>query len=243
MSSAATGILAVLGAPRDRREPRAPMRMPDADGATRRHRTGSWTAGDVTLAQHVLITVPEQETEQTPIVSMDGAVTLVYEGRIDNRDEVVPLLRRAAADQSEPSDGALLVAAYERWGDGFPTRLAGDFAVAIWDARRRALIGARDHLGGCTLFYAPTPNGGIVVGSRLEAVLVRAGAAAEPDERFLDAWLAGVQYPRTATPYRGVQALPRASIAIFDRRGVRVRTYWSPRTTDLPRFRIGSDAI
>jgi asparagine synthase (glutamine-hydrolysing) len=51
------------------------------------------------------------------------------------------------------NDAALVMAAYERWGREAFARLEGDFALAIYDARARCLIGLRDTLGGYPLYY------------------------------------------------------------------------------------------
>jgi len=51
-------------------------------------------------------------------------------------------------------DGALLTAAYLRWGDTFPAHIHGDFALALWDSQARTLLLARDHLGCASSYYA-----------------------------------------------------------------------------------------
>src|SRR5439155_1191445 len=74
-----------------------------------------------------------------PAADTSGAVRLVWDGRLDNRDEL-----EAGADES---DEAVVLRGYARWGDELPARLLGDFALALWDARRRRLLCARDRLG------------------------------------------------------------------------------------------------
>lgn len=43
----------------------------------------------------------------------------------------------------ELPDSALILAAYEKWGERCPEQLLGDFAFALWDRRQRKLFCAR----------------------------------------------------------------------------------------------------
>ncbi len=49
--------------------------------------------------------------------------------------------------------------------------LNGMFAFAVWDQAAGRLLLARDRIGIKPLYYAPLPDGGIVFGSELSAVL------------------------------------------------------------------------
>ncbi|NJO56564.1 MAG: MFS transporter, partial [Rhodospirillales bacterium] len=55
-------------------------------------------------------------------------------------------------------DGAIILAAYLRWGPACPERLLGDFAFAIWDPRHRRLYAARDKVGMRQLTYHFAPG-------------------------------------------------------------------------------------
>src|SRR5687767_13414183 len=62
---------------------------------------------------------------------------------------------------------------YEDEGDDCLHRLRGMFAFALWDARRRRLILARDRLGIKPLAYALTEDG-CYFGSELKSILAAA---------------------------------------------------------------------
>jgi asparagine synthase (glutamine-hydrolysing) len=63
---------------------------------------------------------------------------------------------------------------YEEHGDGLFEKLRGQFAVALWDERRRRLLLARDRFGICPLFWTrqATPFGEVLLfASEIKALL------------------------------------------------------------------------
>jgi asparagine synthase (glutamine-hydrolysing) len=98
------------------------------------------------LGQRRLHTTPESLYEQQPLVRAQGSRILVADSRLDNRDELAEALGIAPAERATLPDSALLLAAYEKWGDRCPEHLLGDFAFALWDQTTCTLLCARDHL-------------------------------------------------------------------------------------------------
>ena len=83
----------------------------------------------------------------------DGELSLVADLRLDNRDELAGALSIGAAALADMPDSALLLAAYKKWGADCVDHLIGDFAFAVWDAHKRTLTLARDHMGQRHVFY------------------------------------------------------------------------------------------
>jgi asparagine synthase (glutamine-hydrolysing) len=77
------------------------------------------------------------------MVSASGTV-IVFNGEIFNFQEIKA---RHFADVPFKSTGdtEVLLRAYARWGSNMLRKLDGIFAFALFDARRRRLIVARDH--------------------------------------------------------------------------------------------------
>ena len=84
---------------------------------------------------------------QQPVRADD--LLLVADARIDNRPE---LLHRFGWNAGL-TDPELLVALHRRLGPAFIDELIGDFAIALWDGRRKALLLARDPMGMRPLFH------------------------------------------------------------------------------------------
>jgi asparagine synthase (glutamine-hydrolysing) len=109
-----------------------------------------WSGSNVALGHGLLATTPEDDIPQ-PFCTDDGAIAVVLDGRLDNRAE---LARALGVKESSASDAGLVAGAYARWGESLVDRLLGDFAFIVWDARRRALVCARDVVGARPLYYA-----------------------------------------------------------------------------------------
>ena len=76
------------------------------------------------------------------------------------------------------------------------------FAFAIWDARRRRLLLARDRLGVKPLLYALLPQG-LVFGSEVRAILRHPAVHAELDEDAFYDYLTFAFAPPPAHPVQG----------------------------------------
>ena len=107
------------------------------------------------------------------------------------------------------SDTETIVHLYEEEGVDGLTRLRGMFALAIWDARRRRLLLARDRFGKKPLYYAVLPHG-IYFGSELKC-LRAAGVPLEIDREALRLYFQFSYIPDPLTPFaRSASCRPAA---------------------------------
>jgi asparagine synthase (glutamine-hydrolysing) len=109
---------------------------------------------------------------QQPIGNEDGTIWVVYNGEIFNDPDLRPALERRGHVFATRCDTELIVHLYEESGPGFLSQLNGQFALALWDARQRRLLLARDRLGIRPLFYTQA-GGQLSFGSELKALLAR----------------------------------------------------------------------
>ena len=82
-----------------------------------------------------------------------GADVAVIVGRLHYTEA---LGARTGSPEPEPagrSDAELALGCYQRAGVSGFEELEGDFAVVVWDGRRRRFVGRRDPLGGYPLFW------------------------------------------------------------------------------------------
>lgn len=229
--SGIAGLWNLDGAPVDRA---LFARMSDAlthrgpDGA------GAHVKGPVAFAcQHLWVT-PEEIGERQPLGDAD--VWLVMDGRLDNRDELLPALGL----ERTVSDAACALAAYRAWGDRVPARLTGDFALAILDRRMQRLIAARDAIGVRPLYYFHTPRV-FAFASEIKALLLHPDLPGRPDDDGVADYLLHSARPldgQHVTCFDGVSSLlPAHALAVTPERTTTWR-YWD---FDIGRpLRLGS---
>ncbi|MGV6826304.1 MAG: asparagine synthase-related protein [bacterium] len=97
----------------------------------------------------------ESLTEVQPLSSEDQRLLLTWDGRLDNRDELLRVLSSFSPGRNAP-DSELVLAAYRNWGDQCIKHLHGDFAFAIWDQPDQRLFCARDRVGARPFYFVRT---------------------------------------------------------------------------------------
>lgn len=184
----------------------------------------SWSSGPVALGHVALRTTPESDLESQPSVTRDGSC-LSFDGRLDNRPELLHLLTPSAPECVTDVD--LVLAAYQRWGEECVDHFVGDYAFVLWDERAQRLFCARDPLGVRPFYYARL--GGTLYAASGLAELMRSGSIPfEINEAIVAEYLTGEVYSTSDTLYRNVHRLPPGHRLTVDRQGVRVSRYWYP---------------
>jgi asparagine synthase (glutamine-hydrolysing) len=179
--SAIAGILVFHGAPLE------PGLIEKLTGAMKRRGPDAQThrvQGSVALGHCMLRTTPEAIEEHQPLASQDKNLVLVFDGRLDNRDELRRDLIATGAMLRGNTDAELTLQSYAAWGEDCPNRLLGDFAFAVWDARRQRLFCALDHMGARPFYYALTKQF-FAFASEEEALLELPGVSHQPNEAMV----------------------------------------------------------
>ena len=131
---------------------------------------GFYTAPGIGLGVRRLSIIDLQTGDQ-PISNEDGTITVVCNGEIYNFKELRKELLAAGHRFKTHSDVEVIVHLYEDHGVQCVEHLRGMFGFALWDARRRRLMLARDRLGIKPLLYSLGTNG-LFFGSEYKSILV-----------------------------------------------------------------------
>jgi asparagine synthase (glutamine-hydrolysing) len=164
---------------------------------------------------------------QQPLANEDGSVQLVFNGEIYNYRDLRRRLEGSGHRFRTRTDGETIVHLYEDEGTGAFVHLRGMFALALWDARKRQLVLARDRLGKKPLVYREEP-GRLAFASELKALMEIPGAARDIDPAALDEYLTYGYVPHPGSIFRGVRKLPPATVAVWREGRLTVERYWSP---------------
>jgi asparagine synthase (glutamine-hydrolysing) len=159
-------------------------------------------------------------SEQQPHTSALGN-TITFDGRLDNRDDL--LLRRRGHLRGHQTDCDLALAAYEAWGLGGFESLIGDWSLVLWEPSTRSVILASDYAGARPLFYYA--NDKRVIWSSYLKPLVAIAGATELDDHFVAGFLAGSGSPNR-TPYRGILSVPPGHALRFGAQGIQAHAFW-----------------
>jgi asparagine synthase (glutamine-hydrolysing) len=160
---------------------------------------------------------------------------LVWDGRLDNRAEMITQLSDYADRSSTDVD--IVMASYLRWGIDFLPHLIGDFALSLWDAAARTLILARDAFGTRPIYYHANPHG-ITWSSDLGSLLDV--GKLEVDREYLASYLISApDLERTA--YKNIHSVrPGSALIVRDDR-IENLPFWRPHVKRQIRYRSDSE--
>lgn len=186
-----------------------------------------WVKGSVALGQCMLRTTPESLEEKQPLSNEDESLVLVMDGRVDNWEELRRELLGRGAVLRDRSDAELVLKAYEIWGRECLPHIDGDFALVIWDARKRTAFCARDRMGNKPFHYHWNGSS-LVFASELHLILALPWVAQVPNEGMLVEFLAAEWYSRDETLWHGIMRLVAAHCMEVGSRGPQPKQYWVP---------------
>ena len=198
----------------DRRAPLPPTRLNCVARTNRPANTNhsSSTYGPITLAGKS----PSCSHGGGAPASRDFVGTAcVFDGRLDNRDELLLMLDGHPLVRPQCDDADLVMAAYQRFGDTFVKHLDGDFSIGVFDGRLNQLLLARDRLGVRPLCYSRT-DGAFLFASNAKAILASPGIEAVPDDAMLADFILSFRSSdlESHTFFEGVQSLPAGHLLV-----------------------------
>ena len=181
----------------------------------------SYSNGGIKILYRAFHTTQESRRETQPHISPSGAV-ITWDGRLDNRAELISELRDVVAPDS--TDAAIVSGAYDRWGADCFAKLVGDWALSIWSTRYRSLILAKDPIGVRHLYYR-IENDYVVWSTILDPIVLLASKTFTLCEEYFAGWFS--YFPAAhLTPYVGVHSVPPASFVRLRPGQHIVSKYW-----------------
>ena len=155
------------------------------DGVARRGTDArdTWSNEQVSMGCCLSRATSESITETQPWVDPASGAVIVWDGRLDNREELIAEVELVRPRQVIP-DSRLALAAYLKWHDRSAEKLLGDFAFAIWDPRHQSLYCVRDRMGGGGFTYFRGKNF-FAFASVSEALACLPGFAKTPNAKYI----------------------------------------------------------
>lgn len=148
-----------------------------------------------------------------PLCNEDRSVWVVYNGELFDYPEMRAYLEAKGHRFRTSTDTELLPHLWEEHGERMFDHLRGQFAFALWDARRSILILACDRFGICPLYYTVRSDGegwSLVFASEIKGLFASGLVEARPDLRGLNHVFTFYGTPGPVTCFEGVHTLPPA---------------------------------
>lgn len=152
------------------------------------------------------LSIVDLATGNQPMYNEDRTVVSVCNGEIYNFQALKTLLQSRGHMFYTHCDVEVLAHLYEEFGDGFIEKLNGQFSFAIYDAKRKRLILARDQAGITPLFYTVV-DGALIFASEIKAILCHPQVKKEVDLRGLDQVLSFPGLVSPTTMFKGISSL------------------------------------
>jgi asparagine synthase (glutamine-hydrolysing) len=193
---------------------------------------GTYVISNLSILYRAFHTTKESRCETQPHISESGLV-ITWDGRLDNRDELIPRLRDVPTTSA--TDASIVAAAYEEWGTDCLSKIVGDWALSIWDGKARSLTLAKDPLGTRHLYYSMEEDK-VTWSTVLDPLVLFAGKTFALSEEYIAGWFSF--FPAAhLTPYVGIHSVPPASSVIIRSGKSKVSQYWDFDPSKRTRYR------
>ena len=161
-----------------------------------------------------------------PMSNVEGTVWITYNGEVYNAAELRKQLVMRGHEFRTTTDTEVILHLYLEHGENCVEKLRGMFAFAIWDARTRKLVLARDRLGIKPLYLARIDNG-LLFGSELKTLLASGLVERRIDPAGLRVFLQLGHIPAPWTMVRGVTPLEPGHVGVWQDGAWQSRAYWT----------------
>jgi len=198
--------------------------------------------GDGVAFGHALLSIARPSASQQQPLSLDGAVWIVADARLDARRDLVSELQSAGHPcPIAPGDAELILRAYAAWGQACLEHLLGDFCFAIWDGNRKSLFCAHDQLGVKPFYYGETKRW-LVFSNTLDCIRMHPDVPAALNELSVaDFLLFGSIQDSSATILAGIRRLPPAHALTWCGGQLSVKRYWTPPEDEEIQYKHSTD--
>lgn len=185
---------------------------------------GYYQEADVGLA-HARLSIIDIAGGRQPIHNEDESVWVTFNGEIFNYIELRRDLEGLGHRFYTQTDTEVIVHLYEEHGLDFVRQLNGQFAIGLWDARRRRLVLVRDRTGIRPLFYT-TVGGRLLFASEVKALFTQPDVPRRLNVAALGQVFTYWSALPPATIFEGIHALAPGHLMVAERATVEITKYW-----------------
>jgi len=190
--------------------------------------------GEVGIGLNLFSTKPSNEIRDEQCATLRH-LTVAFDGRLDNRDELRNLL---SLEDPTLSAGEIVLHAFVAWGEDCFARFVGEWALCLNDSDAKKVYLARDHAGTRTLFFS-VGKLDQVWSNCLESFLPE-GLIGDVDNDYVAAMLCGTEVG-DRTPYASIRSVPPRHYVVLDDTGFHTHEHWASLRTKHIEYSSDSD--
>ena len=171
------------------------------------------------------LSIIDLEGGHQPMSDQEESVWIVFNGEIYNFLELRNGLQELGHVFRTKCDTEVIIHGYKEWGAEVFNRLNGMFGIAIWDAKKRKLILARDSMGIKPVYYT-IDKGCVWFGSEIRAVTHATDKKPEIDLLSLNLFLRYRYTPSPLTLFKGIKKLAPGTMLTFENGTTRLERWY-----------------
>ena len=192
---------------------------------------GFFSDGKINLGIRRL-SIIDVKTGHQPIHNEDNGIWAIFNGEVYNFQAIRKELElKGHKFYTDHSDSEVIVHLYEEYGDEFPNKINGMFAIALWDRAKERLLLIRDRMGVKPLFFAHI-NGRLIFGSEIKALLLHPGYSKAINYEGLYHYFTFKNIPAPLTAFKDIYSLKPGERLIFSKGKVSKDRWWKIRFSE-----------
>jgi len=194
-----------------------------------RHRgpdeTGIYADSHIGLG-HARLSIIGIEGGGQPIGNEDGSLWIVYNGEAFNYIELKEELIKSGHVFSTDTDTEVILHLFEEHGPRCLEMINGQFAIAIWNSKKKELFLARDRVGIRPLYYTQTGNK-FIFASEIKAIFLNREVNREIDPESLSQIFTFWSTLSPKTVFKNVYELPPGHYVTVKENEIIQEPFWS----------------
>lgn len=185
---------------------------------------GSYINGNFGMSMRRL-SIIDLDGGNQPISSKDGRYQVIMNGEIYNFIELRNDLIAKGHYFSTNSDTEILIHLFIEYREKFLDYLEGMYAFALYDAKYKKLIIARDRLGIKPLYYLYNKNK-LIFSSSLDSIISLKSVEKDLNINSFFSFIGLSYVPSPETIWKNIFKLPPAHFIQIDNNNFRIKKYW-----------------
>jgi asparagine synthase (glutamine-hydrolysing) len=185
---------------------------------------------------------PESRFDIQPMQGGEGRFVMVFDGRLDNRDELIATLGLNPKRAAQMADARIALESFMASGVSAPELWCGDYAFIVWDRANNEVHAARDMLGKRILYLHETDER-LVIASAARAIHALGSVPREVDWQKVADALARLNDERERSYFKDISIVPSNCVTTFSGAARRSKPIFEPEKIRPIAYRRQSEYI